>query len=357
MKIHQNLSIQKTIGYFAVCLFAGFTNAKAQQPHRILNVYNNETEINATESVTLTDGFHIPAGKNVRIFTGASFKECVPFLSTPSADQNYISTKIFKMPRVTALNIDSARSTCEVNQTVQYIDGLGRPLQTVNVQGSPSFQDVVQPVVYDAFGRERFKYLPYTTITGANGSFKPSAINSQESFYVTPPSGVTYIGGNAFAETRFEASPLNRVLEQGAPGGNWQLNAGHTQKLEYSTNIADEVTVWNVTANGATGGPPYLPGTLYKTVNKDENWTSGDGKSGTVEEFKDLEGKVVLKRIYNTDEQVHSTYYVYDELGNLRYVLPPAGNDSAPNYLSSFTEADDAFKQFIYGLSIISWTR
>ncbi|SMC74836.1 DUF6443 domain-containing protein [Pedobacter africanus] len=349
MKRYLNLKPEKAWKYIAVCLLAGFTGAKAQQPNPILNVYNNETEIKGVRSVTLKDGFYIPAGKTVRIFALASFKECVPLLSSLSDNQNYVSTKIFKVPGVlnsTQVN-QSGRSTCEVNQTVQYLDGLGRPLQTVTVQGSPTFRDVVQPVAYDALGREQNKYLLYTAgISTSNGSFKPAALTEQLAFYNNPIAqaavGVAAISG-AFSETLFEASPLNRVLEQGSPGANWQLSAGHTQKIKYSTNISDEVKLWVVTATGASGATSYEEGKLYKTITKDENWTSGDGKSGTVEEFKDQEGKVVLKRTYNTGEIAHSTYYVYDDLGNLRYVLPPAVS------VNSFTEADAVFSQFIYG--------
>lgn len=140
------------------------------------------------------------------------------------------------------------------------------------------------------------------------------------------------------------------MLEQGAPGANYQLSAGHTQKVDYGTNVASEVRLWTVTANGATGTTFYQPGTLYKTVSKDENHRAvTDGKLGTVEEFKDLEGRVVLKKTYNDAGLALYTYYVYDDFGNLRYVLPPGVNETGLNTFSSFTEADDMFKKMIYG--------
>ncbi|MCO6164564.1 hypothetical protein NHF47_17195, partial [Flavobacterium sp. NRK F7] len=76
--------------------------------------------------------------------------------------------------------------------------------------------------------------------------------------------------------------------------------------------------------------PHYPANTLYKTITKDENWTSG--KNNTTEEFKNKEGQVVLKRTYSNvyengvlveAEAKHDTYYVYDIRGNLTYVLPP----------------------------------
>ncbi|WP_223270787.1 RHS repeat-associated core domain-containing protein [Subsaximicrobium wynnwilliamsii] len=55
------------------------------------------------------------------------------------------------------------------------------------------------------------------------------------------------------------------------------------------------------------------------TITKDENWVSGTDH--TTEEFKDKQGRVILKRAYN--DGAHDTYYVYDVHGNLTYVLPP----------------------------------
>ncbi|CAH0174436.1 tRNA nuclease WapA [Pedobacter sp. Bi126] len=106
--------------------------------------------------------------------------------------------------------------------------------------------------------------------------------------------------------------------------------------------------VINGTDNGAAA-TVYGPGKLYKTISKDENWVPGDLKAGTTEEFKDFEGRLVLKRIWETDGKSLSTYYVYDDLGSLRYVLPPAVNENGQAALNSFDETQTVFDQFIYG--------
>ncbi|WP_348701159.1 RHS repeat domain-containing protein [Leeuwenhoekiella blandensis] len=80
----------------------------------------------------------------------------------------------------------------------------------------------------------------------------------------------------------------------------------------------------------------YNAGQLYKTVTKDENHDGGTSKNHTTEEFKDKQGRVVLKRTYGDSdtngngsigsgesETRHDTYYVYDDFGNLTYVLSP----------------------------------
>jgi RHS repeat-associated protein len=336
------------------------SNTQAQVQDNIVNIYSNETEITGKASVTLKPGFYIPSGKNVRIYiTGISFKNCATFAGVPSANQNYISTRVFKVPNVSDANIDAQRNVCEVNQSIQYFDGLGRPLQTVTTQGSPSFKDVVQPVAYDAFGREATKYLPYST-SGTAGSYRTDALagasgystSAQKTFYAQTGQNYATIP-SPYSQTLFEASPLNRVLEQGAPGDVWQPAAsrtnlaGRTVVMGYGTN-ATEVKLWTVTANGATSGT-YAAGKLYKTTTKDENWVEGNLKGGTTDEYKDFEDHVVLKRIWETDTKSLSTYYVYDDLGNLRYVLPPAVNENGQSPISSFTESDAVFKSFIYG--------
>lgn len=322
----------------------------AQGPDIELSSYTNQTEIKATKSITLKPGFYIPLGETVRIYIGTNFRECVDLLSVPSTNQNYILTRTFKVPNVkTDADLKVQRKVCDENQSIQYFDGLGRPLQTISVQGSPAFRDIVQPVAYDAFGREAKKYLPYvSTVAASNGSFKATAIVDQGTFYTNPTlqlaPGVVPIPSAAFSETRFEASPLNRVLEQGEPGAAWQLGSGHTQKLDYGTNNVDVnyattgfavrlyaanavVTAGQTHERTLSGTGYYGTNQLYLTIGKDENWVTADGKAGTTEEYKDKEGRVVLKRTFNKNGlgtiETLSTYYVYDDLGNLSFVLPP----------------------------------
>jgi RHS repeat-associated protein len=304
--------------------------------------YNNS-------SITLTNGFSVNGGVGTYVFYIPT--DCVPLVTSQSASQNYIMTSV---PRTQMTSIGNSNTSCTLMQTIQYFDGVGRPLQTVQVRGSATGNDLVQPFAYDQFGRETTKYLPYAipSTTISDGSYKPDALTAsagQALFYNSPPTGVTIISTPRTA-TAFEPSPLNRVLEQGAPGDAWQLTgtanvsgipAGHTQKIIYALN--DGTTYYarlytvSIDANNnrtllSTGN--YTANQLQVTVEQNENWTAGqpDIKLNTAEEYKDKLGHVILKRTYNytTALQVLSTYYVYDDLGNLAYVLPPAANaDSA----------------------------
>ncbi len=318
-------------------------------------------------SITLgpaSPGFHFTAsaGNSLHIYTLPP--DCQPLNNAVSTNQNYIITSIPRTPMQTFST--AGKTTCDIMQTVQYIDGLGRPLQTVQVKASPTGRDIVQPIAYDQFGRESTKYLSYTA-TGGDGSYRVSAITEQASFYTNPigstwnaPGVVTIpaVGGvvPSFAQTIFEPSPLNRIAEQGTSGADWQPvsgnNTGHTAKVTYTTNDVFPVTdtanshyaaLYSATINsdqsrtltrGSGVAGYYKAGRLYVTVTQDENWESGRG--GTTEEYKDKDGHVVLKRTFNYTGgvlQFLSIYYVYDDLGNLAFVIPPlCGADTAiPN--------------------------
>jgi len=315
-----------------------------------------------------------------------------------------------------------------VKQQTQYFDGLGRLIQTVNMQQSPNGSDIVSSVIYDALGRQTYKYIPFVSNTIANandvsndGNFKADPFQQQASFYgnSNPNSPLINQGENFYyGQQEFEPSPLSRVTKSFAPGNSWVGSMGTSSEKsiqqQYLTNTAnDNVLIWTVgsisnptlqvsvstnsngtqtvtyfwsgLATGAStvlllysqlgtpswvtvnaGGPTspnsatmtvgtyqyaikvyysngtnsiiqvgspststsyntsssYLSGQLYKDITIDENGMQ------TVE-FKDMDGHVILKRV-----QVNSsvsdgytgwlcTYYIYDDLGNLRLVMPP----------------------------------
>ena len=66
----------------------------------------------------------------------------------------------------------------------------------------------------------------------------------------------------------------------------------------------------------------YTDSTTGKQSQLIVNETIDEHKNKTLE-FVNKEGQVVLKKVQESDNSFLSTYYVYDDFGNLRYVLPP----------------------------------
>jgi len=314
--------------------------------------YNNS-------SIVFSTGFSVNGATGTYQFYILS--DCIPMATAPSANMNYIMTST---PRVPSYSVGNSYTSCQLMQTIQYIDGLGRPIQTVQIKGSPTGNDLVQPVAYDQFGREATKYLPYAVSPSviSDGSYRANALTAgagQAAFYTSPPTGVSPIT-TPQAVTAFETSPLNREVEQGAPGDAWQLTgttvttpnttSGHTKKTIYTSNDGSKywANQYSVTVDGSGNralvfNKPYAANSLFVTVTQDENWPSklsSDTRLNTVEEYKDKDGHIILKRTYNFNAvsnlvEILSTYYVYDDYGNLAFVLPPGSGADASGGISS----------------------
>ncbi|UIR57751.1 RHS repeat-associated core domain-containing protein [Sphingobacterium sp. SRCM116780] len=315
----------------------------------ILNSYSNQTNIQALKSVTLTNGFYIPTGKTVTI----SIAGFPTLMSQPSIGQNYILTRTFRISGVTPQTLNTLRNIGQENQTIQYFDGLGRSLQTVQLMASPLYKDIVEHKEYDVFGRESNKYLPYVHTEG-NGAYKTGGNTNVTTFY-SKTTGGDIVGivrtNKPFSVTIFENSPLNRVIEQGAPGDAWQpaaiVGTGHTVKTNYATNTTtgnDAVKLWNIGVDGASSTGNYLTGKLHLITIRDENSTNTTSRTGSVDEYKDFADRVVLKRVWESETKSLNTYYIYDDFGDLRYVIPPGVT------ANSFTikSTDPNFGKYIY---------
>jgi len=263
------------------------------------------------------------------------------FCFSQSTDQNWVKTKTYKTPTTTSI---VAPTTAQAVTRVSYFDGLGRPIQQLTHAQSNSSKDVVTHIEYDQFGRQVREYLPFVASGTASLNIKPNEVSS---FYGS--NTVSLTGNPDFEITQFpynekqlEASTLNRVLKQSAPGETWQMGQGKEIKFDYLTNIANEVKIykgintWNTNAeiyDISFSDLGYYPANqLTKLIIKDENWVSG--KNNTVEEFKNKDGQIILKRTYSdykdangnliSSQVAHDTYYVYDKYGNLTYVIPPS---------------------------------
>lgn len=253
---------------------------------------------------------------------------------------NYIVSNTILKPGVTNELQVAGLTVDENSQSIQYFDGLGRSIQSVITQGSPDKKDIVQPVVYDAFGREAVKYLPFVSAE-TNGWYKSTAIAQQAAFYNNASDKVAD-DPSPFAVTIFEPSPLNRIIKQGAPGTAWQPDVvntynstDHSIKKAYEFNTTNEVLLWSYSypttanplgmVNASSGATPlyYAANQLYKNRTKDEH-------GNEVIEYTDKEGKTILKRVQaisgspaSNDSTYASTYFIYNDFNKEVCVIPP----------------------------------
>ncbi len=266
---------------------------------------------------------------------------------------NYIQVRSISKDNVlTETDAAALTDPYDVKQTTQYFDGLGRLMQTVSRQSSPTAKDMVVPNAYDEFGRELIKFLPYTTAVN-DGKFKPNAVQEQKTFNAAQFPGEQYY----YSRTDVESSPLNLTLGSYAPGNDW-VGSNRGTKVKYWANTAtDAVRIWTVNEpssdmdlGSVTSTSFYAAGTLNKLVTTDES-------NNQTEEFKDFQGRVILKKVQLTatsDNGAGSaatgwmcTYYIYDDYNNLRAVIQPEGVNAIPS-TGSFTSNSSFINQWMF---------
>jgi hypothetical protein len=230
--------------------------------------------------------------------------------------------------RVTNASDADANDPTKAFIAIQYVDGLGRALQTVGYQQSPSHKDIISGAVkYDAFSRVVQATLPTPSNNGTGA-------------YVCNPTSLaqTFYNGDAnpyMANTAFDNSPLNRVRESYGAGQAWQTAGKKIQQFDeiagsnvryYYLNSAKDIIL--------SGG--YPANTLYQKRIIDE-------QGHTSIEITDRNGRLIEK-----DKQDDTGYisicYVYDDMSRLRAIIQPEGYRIG----TSFTYNSQDWKNWVF---------
>ena len=269
-------------------------------------------------------------------------------LAATAQNVSYVRSWDVQQPVTDATTLTSTSTLATAMMSTQYVDGIGRPVQSVSKGISPLGYDIVAPAVYDVYGREQYKYLPYISPDN-NGTYKSSALTEQQTFYSDNNTNSPIKGQGEtlyYAETDYEPSPLNRVQKTFAPGNSWVGSKGSgsekSVQVQYGTNTtAEGVRVWTIAI--AAGSLPassaaYATGQLTKTTTIDE-------AGHQLMEYKDGLGRVILKKVQiaaspGTDHTGWlCTYYVYDDFGNLRFVMQPRAIEISSGASWAITQA------------------
>ncbi len=251
-----------------------------------------------------------------------------------SQSVNYVRTTTVLVDSVTTESQLDGLNYQQKQVSYSYIDGLGRSVQNVIKSASPLGKDIIQIIQYDELGRQDTTYLPYAD-TVATGNYRANALNKQVDFYdgTGTPTGVIE-SDFPFSVSVFDNSPLNRVIEQGSPGESWQPGE-HTVKNHIGTNGTSEVALWEVNSSGdCERNGSYAAQSLYMSELEDEN-------GNKTKEYKDKQGKVILKKSYISTDSLE-TYYVYDYFNLIRYVLPPKAVEEIGSGTTLSTSVSDS---------------
>lgn len=293
-------------------------------------------------------------------FGESAFDEVLVDISLPPNNYNRILDVSVLVPGKTSEAQVAALTIGQKQEIWQYFDGLGRPMQTITTRGSQGSLDIVQPTIYDNYGREHKKYLPFTAGTTGVHQLNSTIINSSgdyigvaQPFYSPGSNNKIEDDTRPNSETIFEPTALNRPQKEYGVGAAWYTGAnnkfvehGYSGNQHGTTTGLEKVISWKLDASTLPVRDVALAGVIvtggYYANNQLSVKSTKDENGNETRQYTDKDGRIVLRKVYltgtKTDLETNAnwakTYYIYDDFGNLRYVLPPE--------LSSIVHANDS---------------
>lgn len=222
---------------------------------------------------------------------------------TPEACRNYVAT------------FESTINENEGLTTVDYYDGFGKKLETVQVHFAQNGKNVVSMQEYDEWGRKGKNWSPISVDASPDDYFTTAETIKQKA-----------VGTEPFSYPVYEPSTIGRERELFGDGKEWH-DAGKAVHIDYFTNKVGvdslecmrlQADVSNMSATVKVTGK-FPTGSLYVTRTEDE-----DGKVEFA--FKDAFDKTILNRRTDKTSKGKSyldTYYVYKDMDKLCAVIPP----------------------------------
>jgi RHS repeat-associated protein len=302
-----------TIAVGIASISSGFSQSKVVVDEVIKTNDGTKTYI-----ITKRLAIQPPNASQSTTFTATASTSYVFKMANPNAQylvsaesQNYVRTETILQRGVTNENQIAGLDAYGKSVNYQYFDGITRPIQEVSVKESPLQKDAVQPIAYDVNGRQSLQYLPYAANT-QDGSFHPNAISVQNpeqgAFYTSSPK--VSADGRPFTQGFYENSPLSRLQQIQGAGDLWN-GAGKKGQISNEVNTTP-VEKWEINASGLPiSNSTYSPNSIFINIGIDED-------NNSTSSYTDLRG-LVVKSVRNS----LTTFYVYDDLGNLRFVIPP----------------------------------
>jgi RHS repeat-associated protein len=291
-------------------------------------IQNSNTRIRRVVQITGVNTGNLPqafwkATSNILTFT--TFYQTADY-----ENRNYIRENVVTVRGIDRWEDADMLTSDKKMQTTVYFDGLSRPVQTVGKgthydEAQNQWYDMVQSITYEAGGRVDKTLMPYPS-TENLGKFKNNVAVDQPAYYNS-----RFNEQNAFARVEYDNSPLNRIVKKLAPGNGWvgsNISASGDAEPYNSTegvrvfSIGFNATDLPLSSNGLVSIYPSL--FLIKTFTKDE-------KNKKVITYADRTGRVILRKVQLAEEGSgltlqHQgwlcTYNVYDDLGQLRFIIP-----------------------------------
>nr|WP_106830746.1 DUF6443 domain-containing protein [Parabacteroides pacaensis] len=217
---------------------------------------------------------------------------------------------------------------------IQYYDVLGRPYQEVKKAYTPTGKDLITYRNLDIRGRTLNESVPVAAPATGN----PLSWGNVQSLSQTQ-----YGDASAYSDITYESSGLDRPLTSYGPGASWKT-AGKSIRQEYTTNVSGDAQL-NAVCFIAEGQSTLRKTGNYETGSLFVTKTTGEDNEVSYE-FQNKNGHTVLTRQIS-EGIAHDTYYVWNELGFLVYVLPPLASDGL-TAATTYQPSNEILQKYAY---------
>lgn len=321
---------EQSLDGLAWSLINGATGSSYQPPSLSQNTFYrrkvmSDVQTRYSNTVKILVGNNVAQNKPTNTVINPSEPErTIPgYTGITSNHLNKVSQYDISRPGITnEAQVLALTQRTDFKKTTAYIDGIGRTLQYVLHKSSTSGKDIIDFSVYDKFGKQTIKFLPYPASTDQNneGSFRANIASEQEVFY----NGLTQnTEGYFYSAYQAEQSEFSRVSQVMAPGKSFAGQKSGNREETRISNTFDNIRLWNIgDEEGAfpVSSGEYSSGRLtvnvHTTTQEETVTTYIDSKGNTV--CTSLKSGITDKE----DEGIR-TYYVYNDLGQLRYIITP----------------------------------
>ena len=234
-------------------------------------------------------------------------------------------------PCVAMSNIDTSQilntpSQATVKRT--YYDAMYRPTLTFLLNQAPDQNNLVTLQEYDSYARPTKEWLPI--VTEIDHLTKNTFKSNVEQFYNTE--------SRPFVEQSYSTETWDNGVIKNKVAGLQKAGAdmnSHKTTFAIRGNNTNEVKLFRVSSDGLLEcNGFYHEGMLRVKQTKDE-----DNITKVV--YTNLSDQIVMEKVDNA-----TTYYVYNDLNQLSYVLPPL----AVNQLTdgTYNDTTDVLKKYAY---------
>ena len=304
----------------------------------IFSVQRTRINFNA-DGTTMYSDIHW-AGKNVAVHT-----QLIPHNSVGSTEDGIFACNIIPVgsgstlqesnfvleitPRVALSNIDTAQlnpDTATIKRT--YYDPMYRPTITILYGNSPTKQNIATLKEYDEYARPTTEWLP---IAVEMSHLTKSTFKNNAAYFYSDDT-------RSFIKNTYSTDTWDNGVIKNELTGSQKAGADmgtHRTTFASRGNNENEVKLFSVDTDGNLNNKGYYPDSVLNVIAT----TDEDNKTKIV--YTNLQEQVVMEKIDNA-----CTYYVYNDLNQLSYVLPPL----VANQLDAgiYNDTIDFLKKYAY---------